>query len=126
MRLSLSLALGIGVGVLGLAATAQVPAAQAATAPVPAAGAATVSAVAGEPTYTCQTDTPGNTGFPILIHGIGCQASNGAPTTGVSGPVKLVINQPRYHPRVPAWTCHQARVLGSAAAMEIMAVDCRY
>lgn len=100
MRLSLSLALGIGVGVLGLAATAQVPAAQAATAPVPAAGAATVSAVAGEPTYTCQTDTPGNTGFPILIHGIGCQASNGAPTTGVSGPVKLVINQPRYHPRV--------------------------
>ncbi|GAA2113554.1 hypothetical protein [Actinomadura alba] len=108
--LPIGLTLGIATGVLALA---------------PAAQAATVSAAAGEPTYTCQTDTPGNTGVPISIRGIGCQASNGAPTTGVSGPVKLVINQPRYHPHVPAWTCHQARALGLANAMEVIAMDCR-
>lgn len=114
MRLSplpLGLTLGLAAGVLALAPTAQ---------------AATASAAAGEPTYACQTDTPGNTGVPIVIHGIGCHASNGAPTTGMSGPVKLVINQPRYHPRVPAWTCRQARALGSANALEVMAVDCRH
>ncbi|GLY81482.1 hypothetical protein [Actinoallomurus iriomotensis] len=112
MRLSaplpLGLTLSIAAGVLALA-----PVAQAAT------------AATGEPTYTCQTDTPGNTGVPILIHGIGCRASGGAPATGVSGPVKLVIAQPRYHPRVSAWTCRQARALGSAGALEVMAVDCR-
>ncbi|MEU0564840.1 hypothetical protein ABZ297_05490 [Nonomuraea sp. NPDC005983] len=89
----------------------------------PAAQAATATATADEPTYTCQTDTPGNPGLPIMIHAIGCQASNGAPTTGTSGPVKLVINQPRYHP--PTWTCRQARTFGPANAMEVMAMDCR-
>jgi hypothetical protein len=107
--LSLGLTLGIAAGLLALASTAQA-----------------ATATAGEPTYTCRTDTQGNTGFPILIHGVGCRASNGAPTTGVSGPVKLVIDQPRYHPRVPAWTCRQARILGSADAMEVVGVDCRY
>lgn len=94
----------------------------------PAASATVASAATdGPPTYTCQTDGPAPRLYPPWVHGIDCQASSGAPVSGIArGPLNMIINQPRFTPSGIVWTCEQVEVLdGTPGALRVMGRMCQ-
>jgi hypothetical protein len=99
MRLTpITLAFGITAGLLAA------PSAHAAALP-------TVDA--DPPTYSCVRDKPTVHVYPPWVHGIHCTAPPGAPTGGtVNGPVKLIIEHPRYSPGNGHWRCGRALLSG--------------